>query len=212
MTVYIEVLTEGASDVPVVKELLARHFKLKKCEHFRIHPHHGKGKLPTNFWKKPEPTHRGLLDQLPAKLRGFAWLPNDALVLVLIDVDRDDCRQLLAQLQTMLSLLPRRPTRVLFRLAIEETESWFLADQDAMRQGLPHARLKQLKDIPPDAVVGAWERLAEALGRDPGTVTGGDKREWAEAIAPHLNFQQPVSPSLRKLVDGVKKYLDEVNS
>jgi hypothetical protein len=212
MTAYIEVLAEGASDIPVVEELLSRHFDLTKNVHFRVHPHHGKGTLPTNFLKKPELWHRGLLDQLPAKLKGFAtYLPKDALVLVLIDVDRDDCRELLRQLQDMLAQLHRRPARVLFRLAIEETESWFLADQDALRQGLPRVRLKQLQDISPDAVVGAWELLAKALGRDPHTVTGGDKREWAEAIAPYLNFQQPASPSLRKLVDGIKKYLDEVS-
>jgi hypothetical protein len=212
MTAYVVVLAEGSSDVPAIEELLVRHFKLTKDQHFRIHPHQGRGTLPANLLKAPDPRRRGLLDQLPAKLRGMAWLPEHALVLVLIDVDQDDCRQLLAQLQSMLTQLPRRPVRVLFRLAIEETESWFIADTDAMRQGLPQAQLKKLEDIEPDAVVGAWERLAQALGKDPRTVTGGHKRKWAEAIAPHLNFQQPVSPSLGKLVSGIKKYLNQVSA
>lgn len=211
MTAYIEVLTEGASDVPVVEELLTRHFGLRKDEHFRIHPHQGRGRLPDNCLARPDPKRRGLLDQLPAKLQGMgAALPESALVLVLIDVDDDDCHEVLAELQAMLAQLPRRPARVLFRLAIEETESWFLADPEAVRQGFPQVKLRKIQGIAPDAVVGAWERLADALGVNVRTVTGMDKLAWARSIAPHLNFENPASPSLRKLVQGTQKYLDTV--
>ena len=211
MTPYIEVLTEGVSDVPVVEELLTRHFGLRKNEHFRIHPHQGRGRLPTNFLAMPDPKHRGLLDQLPAKLRGLAWLPEHALVLVIIDVDGDDCQQLLAQLLKMLAQLPRRPFRVLFRLAIEETESWFLADLQALSKGFPQAKIRKIQGIEPDAVIGAWEFLADALGVDVKTVTGADKLVWANTIAPHLNFAMPFSPSLGKLVHGTQRYLDEIS-
>lgn len=212
MTAYIEVLTEGAADVPVVEEMLVRHFGLCRNENFRIHPHMGRGRLPDNYLAKPELQRRGLLDQLPAKLRGWGkgGLPEDALVLVLIDADSDDCRALLAQLDAMLTQLPYRPARVLFRLAIEETESWFLADPEAIRQGFPHASLRRLQGIAPDSVVGAWEKLADALGMNVQTVTGADKLAWAQSIAPHLNFENPASPSLRKLVQGTQKYLDSV--
>lgn len=210
MTVYIEVLTEGASDVPVVEELLSRHFGLRKNEHFRIHPHQGRGRLPANCLAVPEVRHRGLLDQLPAKLRGMSWLPENALVLVLIDVDGDDCQQLLAKLQNMLAQLPTRPARVLFRLAIEETESWFLADLSAVERGFPQAKLRKIRGVAPDAVVGAWERFAEVLGVDARSVTGVDKLVWARTIAPYLNFAMPGSPSLAKLVQGTQKYLDDV--
>ena len=36
--IFLEVLTEGSSDVPAVKEILTRRFNLKENEHFRIHP------------------------------------------------------------------------------------------------------------------------------------------------------------------------------
>jgi len=210
MSGYIEVLTEGASDVPVAEELLKRHFGLLRDENFRIHPHQGRGRLPVNFLTAPDPKRRGLLDQLPAKLRGMAWLPESALVLVLVDADDDDPQQLLAQLQSMLEQLPRRPARVLFRLAVEETESWFLADPQAIRCGFPHARVRKIRSIAPDAIVGAWERLAEVLGADVRFVTGTDKLAWAKAIAPHMDFEQTTSPSLRDLVQGTRDYLDTV--
>jgi hypothetical protein len=210
MTAYIEVLTEGASDVPVVETLLQRHFGLRKGEHFRVHPHQGRGHLPINCLAMPDPKRRGLLDQLPAKLRGMAHLPESALVLVLVDADNDGEAHLLAQLQAMLMQLPKRPARVLFRLAVEETESWFLADRKAMRQAWPHIKLRRIQGIAPDAVVGAWERLAEALGVDVRTVTGSHKLAWAREIAPYLDFENAGSPSLQKLVQGTRHYLDTV--
>ena len=209
MTAYIEVLTEGASDVPVVKEMLARHFGLNSNQ-FRIHPHKGRGQLPVNPLAQPERQHQGLLDQLPAKLRGMSWLPKNALVLVLIDADDDDCTVLLNNLKLMLAALPKRPARVLFRLAIEETESWFLADTQALKTAMPRVKFNRIKEVTPDAVVGAWEMLADALGVSRKTVTGTDKLAWANAIAPHLNFNDSPSPSLRKLVAGTQRYLEAV--
>lgn len=208
MTAYIEVLTEGASDLPVVQELLQRHFQLAPHNQFRIHPHQGRGRLPTNVLAKPDPKHRGLLDQLPAKLRGMAaWLPPTALVLVLIDADNDTPQDLLTALETMLTQLPKRPAQVVFRLAVEETESWFLADPPAIQRGFPHARLRAITGIPPDAIVGAWEKLAHALGKNPKTITGAHKCAWASAIAPHLDFSRTASPSLQALVQGINTYL-----
>jgi len=201
----IEVLTEGASDVPVIREVLSRHFSLDEHVDFRIHPHRGRGNIPADVHAQPHPRHRGLLDQLPAKLRGFGrYMGDQFLVLVLIDADNDDSESLLANLNSMLEQLLIRPSRVLFRLAIEETESWFLADKDALRDAFPKANLVLIRDIAADSRVGAWERLAECLGRNTAEVTGSDKTYWAEAISPHLNFDAPHSPSLGQLITGLK--------
>ena len=206
---FIEVLTEGASDVPVVREVLVRYFGLNEHIDFRIHPHQGRGSIPLTPLAQPNPKHRGLFDQLPAKLRGFGkYMDEQSLVLVLADVDNDDCVQLLAELNALLLSLPSRPPRVLFRLAIEETESWFLADTHAVKNAFPNAKIGQVQNIQPDARVGAWEKLAECLGRKSTEVTGKDKTYWAEQIAPHLNFEAPYSPSLGKLISGLKRELN----
>lgn len=204
---YFEVLVEGGADVPAVREIFSRKFGLLEDEHFRIHPHKGRGRLPSNLLSQPDRKHQGLLDQLPAKLKGFSYLGPNVCVLVLLDVDNTPCRNLLTELQQMLAQLPRRPPNVLFRLAIEETESWFIADQTAIKLAFPKAKLGKLPDTP-DAIVGAWEKLAEALGIDRKTVTGADKYKWAETIAPHLDLNHPPSPSFRKLIDGIARNLD----
>jgi hypothetical protein len=203
--IFLEVLVEGSSDVPAVRHILERRFGLKENESFRIHPHRGKGKLPGNPLAPPDPTHRGLLDQLPAKLQGYSALGEGYGVVVLVDADDDDCKVLKEKLIDLYEVLPKKPRNVLFRIAVEETESWFLADPDAIRKAYPRAKIKQLSKVAPDAVVGAWERLAECLGHVP-SKSGGMKLKWAEDIAPHLDLDNPASPSLKAFVAGVLKF------
>jgi hypothetical protein len=203
---FLRVLVEGDSDVPAVREILRRRFGLKEDEHFVVHPHQGKGKRPARPRARPDPKRRGLLDQLPAKLRGFAKEAKnfDMGVVVLIDADDEDCRELKKYL---LSLRPR-PDKTLFRIAIEELESWFLADKKAVSAAFPTAKLGRLPKPPHDRVVGAWECLARVLDREPTAVTGKDKARWARSISPLLDLDDPVSPSLRNFVIGVGSLLE----
>ncbi len=205
---FLEILVEGGADVPTVRDILQRHFNLVESTHFRIHPHQGKGKLPHKPFAPPDPKRRGLLDQLPAKLRGYVNLPPDYYVIVLVDADNDDCKVLKQELLNLYQTLGenKRPTCVLFRIAVEETESWFIADKNAIRAAFPHANLKKLpKKKPPDSIVGAWEKLAEALGKNPTDCNGKDKFDWATAISPYLDLEQPQSPSLKAFVDGIAR-------
>ena len=91
MTIHI--LVEGPSEQAFLDRWGKR---LLKAVPFRVHPHQGKGELPKDPSKKPDPRHRGLLDQLPAKLRAFAGSLNPKVdgVLVLVDADTDDPRAL----------------------------------------------------------------------------------------------------------------------
>lgn len=204
---WFEVLVEGASDVPAVREVFTRRFGLVESEHFRIHPHQGKGRLPADPLARPDPKQRQLLHQLPAKLRGYARsLDPASVVLVLVDADDTPCTELLGALNDMLARLPDRPTRVLFRLAIEETESWFIADPSAVRAAFPRARVAPLSRVAPDSIVGAWERLAEVIGVSV-SASGAEKLHWATRICPHLDLDNPGSPSLRKLISGISREL-----
>jgi hypothetical protein len=113
--IFLEVLVEGSSDVPVVRHVLERRFGLKENEGFRIHPHRGKGRIPDNPLAPPDPTRRGLLDQLPAKLQGYSALGDGYGVVVLVDADDEDCKMLKAKLLALYGILPKKPKHVLFR-------------------------------------------------------------------------------------------------
>ena len=202
-----EVLVEGASDVPAIREVLARRFGLVEGQDFRIHPHKGRGRLPANPLARPDPKQETLLHQLPAKLRGFSYWGDAVCVLVVVDVDDTPCADLLNELRDMLNQLTQKPQRVLFRLAIEETESWFIADTGAVKAAFPKADIRQLRQLAPDAIVGAWEKLADSIGHPRNKVTGRQKYAWAEQIVPHLELNSPFSPSLNKLIDGIEAEL-----
>jgi hypothetical protein len=205
---YFEVLVEGGSDVPVLHEILTRKFNLRANTDFRIHPHKGRGKLPIDFLGHPDPKHQALLDQLPAKLRGFSYLGDDSCVVVVVDVDDTPPQQLLDELESMLGRLPKRPKWVMFGLVAEETESWFIADERAILKAFPRAKVQKLRGIQADAIVGAWEMLAAAVGAKREEVTGADKHIWAAGIAPHLDLETPNSPSLKKFIDDIRLRLD----
>jgi hypothetical protein len=209
---YIEVLCEGSSDVPALKEVLTRRFKLSENEHFRIHPHQGKGKLPDKVHRlrKPDPANNSLLHQLPIKLKNMGRQSQggfEVAVIVVVDADDDDCTELKKSLVDLYAELPTKPPRCLFRIAVEETESWFIAEPGAVKKAYVNADTAALAKLSRDAICGAWETLAQAIGVDPAGCGGGEKTEWAAAISPHLNLTKPESPSLSALVQGVDHLL-----
>jgi hypothetical protein len=201
----LRVLVEGTSDVPVVREVLVRGLGRVQGTDFQVYWHKGKGQLPADPLSKPAPRDETLLGQLPAKLRAFGKDDPASPVIVLVDADRDDCLTLKNSLLSMLGRLTPCPTSVLFRIAVEETESWFIADPVAVQSAFPTANLSVLATIAPDAVVGAWEHLARSLGLDPDLCTGADKEDWAKAISPYLNLAHALSPSFATFVKGLER-------
>ena len=209
---FLEVLCEGSSDAPAVREVLTRRFALVENEGFRIHAHRGKGKLPASdrSLHEPDPNRQGLLDQLPVKLRNMGKQSvggYQVAVVVLVDADKDDCKILKQSLVDLYESLPTKPAHCLFRIAVEEIESWFLADHAAIKSAFPSANLAHIKKIDPDQVCDAWEQLAHCIGIEPATCGGGEKSNWARAIAPHLKLDKPKSPSLRVFISGVERIL-----
>ena len=199
---WIEVLVEGSSDVPVLREVLTRRFMLAEDVHFRVHAHQGRGNLPSDVLRVQGLKNRGLLNQLPAKLQAFGKsFTRQQWVLVVVDADRTSPHKLLIDLKNMLAKIPK-PPRTLFCIAVEETESWFIADTNAVKKAYPKSKIAAIKKISPDAICGAWEKLAEAI-----QATGKDKVAWAEKISPHLDLDDPRSPSFLALLQGIDNEL-----
>ena len=144
-----------------------------------------------------------LLKRLPDRLRGYAaWLPLDHRIVVVVDRDDDDCRELkqrLEQIATGAGLQTRSqaggPTyQVVNRLAIEELEAWYFGDWDAVRAAYPRLSKvipNQANYRDPDAIKGGtWEAFERVLQRAGYFQTGLRKIEAARAVASHL---QPAS-------------------
>jgi hypothetical protein len=204
---FLEIFVEGVSDIPIIKEILIRRFHLQEHLDFSIHPHKGKGTLPDPLFRRPDPKNRTLLHQLPAKIRGYTYSDRDVCLVVVVDADRDNCVDLKNSLLNILNATNQHPGCVLFRVAVEEIESWFIADPSAVKRAYSSCKVSKLENIPPDSIVGAWEILAESLGKDPNLCSGADKVEWAVKISPHLDLDNPGSPSLKIFIDGISRVL-----
>jgi hypothetical protein len=168
---------------------------------FQVHPYNG----------KPD-----LLAKLPDRLRGYrAWLPADWRIVVLLDADEADCRQLKARLETIAyaaGLTTRSAAggaqfQVLNRLAVQELEAWFFGDTAALCAAYP--RLKphlgeRSKYRNPDAIAGGtWEALEHELQRVGYAPGGLAKVATARAVSAHMRPERNRSHSFQVFRSGL---------
>jgi hypothetical protein len=204
----LHILVEGPAEEALLRSWLPRF--LPPGHDFRLIPHRGKGRLSRDPHQVPDFRRQGLLDQLPAKLRAYGRVldPRTDRLLVLVDADSDDCRELKGRLLEALASCDPQPY-VLFRLAIEETEAFYLGDPGSIRKAFPSAKLGKIKNYVPDSVCGAWELFGEVIA-----AAGEDKVSWAESMAPHLGTAWKGnganrSPSFQQLCQGLLRLSGE---
>lgn len=149
-----------------------------------------------SFEVYPFQCKQDLLGSISQRLRGYAaWLPDNYRVVVVVDRDDDDCKELkesLEQAAQRAGLATRTHLRggiyqVVNRIAIEELEAWFFGDWDAVCEAYPGVN----RNVPykqgfrdSDSVLGGtWEALERHLRRAGYFQTGLRKVEAARAIA-----------------------------
>lgn len=198
---HLEVLVEELSAEQALERLLPR--VLRSNATYRIHVFEGK---------------QDLLRKLPNRLRGYAkfMLPEWRIV-VLVDRDREDCRDLKAALEAIAADAGlRTKTRdgvnrcqVLNRIAVEELEAWFFGDPDALRAvfpKLPATLEKKARYRNPDEIHGgtfeALERLLKGKGYYP---EGVPKIELSRRVAEQMDPERNRSTSFCVFRDGVRE-------
>lgn len=159
---------------------------------------------------------RDLMANLTPRLKAYRkWIPEDFKIVVLIDEDRSDCKQLKAQMEAA-AAAARLPTKsnpakgafvVLNRIAVEELEAWYFGDPAALRAAFPGVPPTLAAKAPfrdPDAIAGGtWETLERTL-RKAGHFKGGlGKIEAAREMAKHMNPQGNRSVSFGHFVKGL---------
>jgi hypothetical protein len=212
---HIEILTEDSSGEHLLEHLMPRLIGQNGDPHsWRCHAYRGIGRIPRNLPGSGDPAKRILLDRLPRVLRGYVKTPGIDAVVVVLDADDRDCVSFLTELRSLAASC-RASHLVLFRLAIEETEAWYLGDRAALRRAYPKARTRALDHYVQDSVCGTWELVAEAIHtggvraiRKAGwPLPGQIKHEWADRIGPLLDPEINQSHSFGKLRDGIRRLL-----
>jgi hypothetical protein len=210
---HIEILTEDSSGQRLLEHLMPKLIgPLGEPHSWRFHAYRGIGRIPKGLSASSDPSKRILLDQLPRLLRSYVKTHGIDAVIVVLDADARDCAAFLTELR-LLAASCDASDLVLFRLAIEETEAWYLGDRAAMQRAYPKARMRALDHYVQDSVCGTWELVAEAL--HPGglravqlagwPLPGQIKHEWAARIGPLLDPEINLSPSFSKLRDGLRR-------
>lgn len=203
----VHVLVEGPSEKALLERWAPRAFRGHR---FLLRPHQGKGELPRGN-AKPDPRRRGLLDLLPATLRAYASsCEPDEAVLVLVDADDEDCRELKAQL-VELARAECPELRVVFRIAVEETEVFYFGDLRALQAAFPAADMARARSFSFDSIPpnGTAEEFAEVVGDEIPR-----KVEWAEKMGAKLTTRPAAnrSPSFQALHAGIAKLVRMVRT
>jgi hypothetical protein len=187
---HVEVLVEESSMEAALAFLLSK--MLGKIS-FQIHTHQGK---------------QDLLANLLPRLRGYAsWLLPSHRLLIVVDRDQDECRELKGRLDGMARAAGLKTRTeagvsgctVVNRLAVEELEAWYFGDWDAVRSAYPRVPETIPSKAPfrnPDGVAGGtWEAFERILQKAGYFKSGLRKIEAARMIAPHMNPDANTSPS-----------------
>ncbi|MDP2794303.1 MAG: hypothetical protein Q8O25_09540 [Sulfurisoma sp.] len=210
---HIEILVEDNSGAALLELLIPRILGPEGEPHtWRLISYKGIGRIPQGLSAKTDPSKRILLDRLPRLLQGYGKTPGIDVVVVVVDSDKRNCKEFLAELKAVAESCNPEPN-ALFRLAIEEVEAWYLGDRNALFAAYPKAKQDVLARYQQDSPCDTWELLADAIY--PGGLSaiksvgwplpGQVKHEWAKTIGPLMDIDQNDSPSFAKLRDGLRR-------
>ena len=212
---HIEILVEDSSGEKLLNELVPKILGPYGEPHtWRLHSYKGIGRIPKGLKVTADPTKRILLDQLPRLLGGYGKTPGIDAVVVVLDLDRRDCKTFLKELIAVAQACNPSPN-TMFRLAIEEMEAWLLGDAEALQSAYPRAKKDVLRRYVQDSQNGTWEHLADAVYKGGSIAVkkvgwplpGQLKHEWAEKIGPHMDIENNASPSFGKFRDGLRRLI-----
>lgn len=176
-----------------------------------------------------------LLKKLPDRLKGYEQQIlrsgfEELRVVVLIDRDDDDCKDLKKQLEQfaatagLRTLSAARPAPsqalntdfyVVNRVVCEELEAWYFGDPAACEQAYRRLKIGNFKPAHlqnPDAIVGGtWEafgRTLHAAGHlsKPKPASNEWKYEAARLLGQHVDPDRNQSPSFQAFVAGVRAF------
>ena len=160
-----------------------------------------------------------LLHRLEQRLRGYRrWLPDDWRLIVLVDRDSDDCRELKARLEGSAeraglrtrSTAPGGNWQLVNRIVIEELEAWYFGDWTAVCAAYPRVKStvpRQSRYRDPDAIeAGTWEAFERILKRHGYFATGLRKTEVARAVGAHFEPCRNRSGSFTHFWDALTEH------
>lgn len=160
---------------------------------------------------------RSLLHKLESRLAAYKyWLPKNHHILVLVDRDSDDCKELKRQLEdtatrcgfvTRSSRSAGEPYQVTNRILVEELEAWFFGDWEAVQAAYPKLpanipNRRRFRDSD-NIKGGTWDAFERVLQEAGYFKTGLRKIEVARAVSVNMDPWRNRSNSFRVFRDAL---------
>jgi hypothetical protein len=197
---HIEFLVEELSAEEALTHILPKILSAEVT--FDIHSYQGKDDL---------------LTKLLSRLKGYrSWLPADCKIVILVDLDDDNCQALKAKLEqqanqagfvTKSNAKDGMNFYVLNRIAIEELEAWYFGDVAAIHEAYPRFPLtisNKAAYRDPDAISGGtWEALERELQKVGYYSNGLAKIAVAKDISAHMQPERNRSKSFQVFRQGL---------
>ena len=137
------------------------------------------------------------------RLKG--WLKPDSAFIVLVDQDKEDCKQLKERLlDECENMSPSK--NLLIRIACHELESWYFGDLTSVGKALERENLisyrNRRKYRDPDKI----QKPSEELDK----ITSGiyQKISGSRAIGKHLSLDENTSHSFKTFIKGIRALLN----
>lgn len=189
---HLEILVEEPSAEAALKNLMPKI--IGNNVSFRIIVHQGK---------------KDLLRKIVPKLKAYSkWITDEIKIVVLVDLDRDNCKTLKNKLNSIAEDAGLKiktsigefsnDFQILNRIAIEELEAWFLGDKNAILSIYKNVSIEALnknKYSNPDAIANTWEELERLLQRFRYYTGGLNKIQNAKMISEHMDVNNNSSKS-----------------
>ncbi len=152
-----------------------------------------------------------LIKKMPDRFNGYkAWIPKDWKIIIIIDRDDEDCKQLKEKLEqfavsagfiTKSASNETNSFKILNRIAIEELEAWFFGDINAIASAYPRVSKslgQQAKFRNSDEIKGGtWEALEKVLQKAGYHQGGLEKVKAAREISQFMDPPNNRSPSFQ---------------
>ncbi len=156
-----------------------------------------------------------LLKKLPNRLRAYRHSPLDMhKVIILIDRDEKDCRDLKQKLELMVKQAglvskSENPTdfQVVTRIVIDELEAWYFGDAEALHSAyacIPKTIQQKRGFEDPDRIAKPSKRLHQLLQKEYPGVDRLLKVEAAARISAYMSPDVNQSKSFQAFYAGVK--------
>lgn len=191
----LHIFTEEPSAKICFEALIANgNVVIKDGEQIKIHAHEGKKALEYAL-SKTIPTISGY---------------SGSKILVTIDQDKNDCKELKAKIEKILRENCRCDYKI--RIVCKELESWFLGDLEAVAKSYPRFNIDQHKNKSKMRRVDEIDQPSKKLLKiipEYKDKKALPKIEASKKISPHLDLNKNTSPSFKNTILAIKTLLSQ---